>query len=78
MLRSLRTFPLLEGYRGAPVCDVARLEELLLRLSALVEAHPEVVELGANPVIAAPGGATIVDARIRLAPAAAPALPLSL
>jgi hypothetical protein len=32
----------------------------------------------ANPVIAAPGGATIVDARIRLAPAAAPALPLSL
>ena len=72
MLRSLRTYPLLEGYRGAPACDVARLEELLLRLSALVEAHPEIVELDANPVIAAPGGAAIVDARIRLAPASPP------
>ncbi len=78
MLRSLRTFTLLRGYRGAPPCDVARLEDLLARLSALVEAHPEVVELDANPVIASPGGATIVDARIRLAPAAAPAPPLSL
>jgi acetate---CoA ligase (ADP-forming) len=78
MLRSLRTFALLEGYRGAPPCDVARLEELLLRLSALVEAHPEVVELDANPVIASPAGATIVDARIRLAPASPPAPPLAL
>jgi len=78
MLRSLRTFTLLRGYRGAPPCDVARLEDLLLRLSALVEAHPEVVEMDANPVIASPGGATIVDARIRLAPASAPAPPLSL
>jgi len=67
MLRSLRTFRLLEGYRGAPACDVAAVEDLLLRLSALVESHPEVVELDANPVIAGPDGAVIVDARIRLA-----------
>jgi acetyl coenzyme A synthetase (ADP forming)-like protein len=73
MLCSLRTFALLEGYRGAPACDVGRLEELLLRLSALVDAHPEIVELDANPVIAAPAGATIVDARIRLAAALPPA-----
>jgi acetyl coenzyme A synthetase (ADP forming)-like protein len=74
MLRSLRTFPLLAGYRGAPACDVRALEDLLERVSALVEAHPEVVELDANPVIARPDGVEIVDARIRVA-AAAPRRP---
>ncbi len=73
MLGSLRTFPLLNGYRGAPACDLAALEDLLLRLSALVEAHPEVAELDANPVVASPSGALIVDARIRLAAVPAPA-----
>ena len=72
MLRSLRSFRLLEGYRGARPCDVSALEEVLLRLSALVEAHPEVVELDANPVVAAPEGALIVDARVRLAAVPAP------
>jgi acetyl coenzyme A synthetase (ADP forming)-like protein len=73
MLRSLRTFPLLEGYRGSPACDISAVEDVLLRLSALVEAHPEVAELDANPVVASPGGAVIVDARVRVA--AAPAAP---
>ena len=66
MLRSLKTFPLLDGYRGQPPCDVAAIEDALLRLSALVEAHPEIVELDANPVMAAPDGAVIVDARVRV------------
>jgi len=74
MLRSLRAFSLLDGHRGAPACDVLAVEDVLLRLSALVEAHPEVAELDANPVVASPGGAMIVDARIRVAaaPVAAP------
>lgn len=67
MLRSLRLFPLLEGYRGSPPCDVPALEDVLSRLSALVEAHPEVVELDANPVAASPEGALILDARVRVA-----------
>lgn len=67
MLRSLRSFALLEGYRGSPSCDVPALEDILSRLSALVEAHPEVAELDANPVAAAPSGALILDARVRLA-----------
>jgi acetyl coenzyme A synthetase (ADP forming)-like protein len=66
MLRSLRTFPLLDGYRGAPACDLDTIEDLLLRLSALVEAHPEVAELDFNPVLAHADGATILDARIRV------------
>jgi acetate---CoA ligase (ADP-forming) len=74
MLRSLHSFPLLEGYRGAARCDVVAVEDVLLRLSALVEAHPEVAELDFNPVVVGPGGATIVDARVRLA-AVPPPLP---
>jgi acyl-CoA synthetase (NDP forming) len=69
MLRSLTTFPLLDGYRGAPPCDVAAVEDVLARLGALVEAHPEVAELDANPVVARPQGALILDARVRLSPA---------
>ena len=76
MVRSLRSSSLLDGYRGSPPCDVAALERVLLGLSALVEAHPEVSELDANPVIAGPGGALIVDARIRVR-SAAPERPLA-
>jgi acetyl coenzyme A synthetase (ADP forming)-like protein len=66
MLRSLRTFPLLDGYRGAPRCDVGAVEDVLLRVSAMVEAHPEIMELDCNPLIVTPEGAVIVDARVRI------------
>jgi acetate---CoA ligase (ADP-forming) len=66
MVRSLATFPLLDGYRGTPRSDVGALEDVLLRASAMVEAHPEVVEMDLNPVIVGPDGAVIVDARVRL------------
>ncbi len=74
MVRSRRTFPLLDGYRGAPRCDLAAIEDVLLRVSAMVEAHPEIVELDCNPLIAGPDGAVIVDARVRVE-TAAPARP---
>jgi acetyl coenzyme A synthetase (ADP forming)-like protein len=66
MLRSLRLFPLLDGYRGAPRCDIAALEELLLRVSALVEDHPEIAEMDLNPVIALATGPLVIDARVRV------------
>ena len=44
MVRSLKTFPLLDGYRGAAKADVGALEDVLLRVSALVEAHREMLE----------------------------------
>ena len=66
MLRELATFPLLDGYRGAPRADVAAVEDLLLRVSALADTHPEILELDCNPVVVSPGGAVIVDARIRV------------
>jgi acetate---CoA ligase (ADP-forming) len=66
MLRSLATFPLLTGYRGAPKADLGSLEQLLLRTSAMVDAHQEIAELDLNPVIVSPDGARTVDARVRV------------
>jgi acetyl coenzyme A synthetase (ADP forming)-like protein len=66
MVRSLKTFPLLDGYRGAAPCDVAAIEDVLLRVGAMVQAHPEIAELDCNPLIASPHGAMIVDARLRV------------
>jgi acetyl coenzyme A synthetase (ADP forming)-like protein len=76
MVRSLATFPLLDGYRGAPRVDVAALEELLLRVSAMVEGHPEIAELDCNPVKVLADGVVVVDARVRVE-AASPPLPLA-
>jgi acyl-CoA synthetase (NDP forming) len=66
MLRALRTFPLLDGYRGRPPADLASVRDLILRVGALAAAHPAVAELDLNPVIAGPAGALVVDARVRL------------
>lgn len=67
MLASLRGYPLLAGYRGSDPVDVAALKELLFRVSALVEAVPEIDELDLNPVFVRRRGIAAVDARIRLA-----------
>ena len=42
-------------------------------MGAMVEAHPEIVELDCNPLIAVPEGAMIVDARVRVEAAPPPA-----
>ena len=73
MVRSLATFPLLDGYRGAPKADVPALEDLLLRVSAMVDAHPEIAEMDLNPVKVLERGAVVVDARIRLEQPSPPA-----
>jgi acetate---CoA ligase (ADP-forming) len=74
MVRSLKTFPLLNGYRGGPRYDVKALEQLILRVGALVEDIHEIGELDLNPVIVSPEeqGVSLVDARVRVAEALPP------
>jgi acetyl coenzyme A synthetase (ADP forming)-like protein len=72
MVRSLKTFPLLDGYRGAPKADVAALEEVILRVSTMVDAHPSIAEMDCNPLMVLPHSAVIVDARVRVQESAAP------
>jgi acyl-CoA synthetase (NDP forming) len=69
MVRSLKGYRLLEGYRGHPAAVIAAIEDLLLRIARLVEEVPQIAELDLNPVIALPPGrgCQIADARIRVA-----------
>jgi acetyl coenzyme A synthetase (ADP forming)-like protein len=66
MVRSLKTFPLLDGYRGAPRADVAALEEVVLRVSALASDHEAVREMDCNPVMVGEARAVVVDSRVRV------------
>ncbi len=66
MLQDLRMEPMLRGYRGQPPVDRNALVDMVHRIGALVDAHPEIAEMDCNPVLALPDGAVVVDARIRL------------
>jgi acetyl coenzyme A synthetase (ADP forming)-like protein len=68
MVREIKGYRLLQGYRGHPAADVEAIEEVLLRLSRLVEDIPEISEMDLNPILAMPPGqgCRIIDARIRL------------
>ena len=67
---------MLDGFRGAPKADVRALEEVILRLSALVDDHPSIAEMDCNPVMIMPRGAVIVYARA-LVQEASPTKPLA-
>ncbi|MFE1840365.1 bifunctional acetate--CoA ligase family protein/GNAT family N-acetyltransferase [Streptomyces sviceus] len=68
LVRSIRTAPLLFGWRGSTPVDTPALEELLLRVSRLVDDHPEVVAVTLEPVVVAPRGLSVLGASVRLAP----------
>jgi acetyltransferase len=66
LISSIKMSKLFDGYRGTPASDKPALNDLLLRLSALVEDNPQITELDFNPVkvLAAGLGYWVVDARI--------------
>ena len=66
MIKEIKGYALLEGYRGQEPVDVSNLEELLMKVSAFVEQNPEVKELDLNPTFAYSDGAVAVDARVIL------------
>jgi len=66
MIREIKGYPLLEGYRGQEAVDISYLEELLLKVSDFVEKNPEIRELDLNPIFAYGDGAIAVDARVIL------------
>ena len=68
MIMSIKMAKLFEGFRGSPAADTRSIQDLLLRLSAMVEDIPQIAELDFNPVKVMPEGAGywIVDARVML------------
>ena len=66
MIKEIKAYPILEGYRGQPPADVDTIAKILVNASKLVIDHPEVKEMDLNPIIVYERGAKTVDARIIL------------
>ncbi|MEU6298831.1 GNAT family N-acetyltransferase [Streptomyces erythrochromogenes] len=67
LVRSIRAAPLLFGWRGSDPVDTPALEEVLLRLSRLVDDHPEVIGVSLEPVVVAVEGISVLSATVRVA-----------
>ncbi len=64
MIKEIKAYPLLKGFRGSEPADIASLEETILKVASLVEQKPQIKELDLNPVFAYKDGALAVDARV--------------
>ena len=64
MLESLKSWPLLQGYRGKPGANIDRLIEIIMRFSYLVADYPEIKELDINPLLVTPENVVALDARV--------------
>ena len=64
MVDQIKARKILEGARGEAAVDKAALVDLLLKVSSIVSAYPQLAELDLNPVLAYPDGYAIVDARV--------------
>ena len=66
MIKKTKSYPILEGVRGRPPGDEKALRRLLMTVSKMIEAYPEIREMDLNPVIVYEKGLYIADARIIL------------
>lgn len=64
MIRSIKGYKLLSGYRGSEGCDIEAIAEAILNVGRMVENNPEIKEIDINPLFAYPNGVMAVDARI--------------
>jgi acetyl-CoA synthetase (ADP-forming) len=66
MIREIKGYPVLEGYRGQKPASISALEKLIVKVSQFVEKNPQIKELDLNPVFAYHDKAVAVDARVVL------------
>lgn len=66
MIVSLRSYPVLAGYRGREAVDLAAVQQVLLKISALATENKEIKELDLNPLVAYAHRALVLDARMLL------------
>jgi len=66
MIREIKGYPVLEGYRSQKPASIPALEKLIVKVSQFVEKNPQIRELDLNPIFAYPDKALAVDARIIL------------
>jgi acyl-CoA synthetase (NDP forming)/RimJ/RimL family protein N-acetyltransferase len=68
LVRAPKAAPLLTGYRGSEPADLDGLADLVLRVAALAEDVPQVRWLALEPILAGPGGAQAIGARVKIGP----------
>jgi acetate---CoA ligase (ADP-forming) len=66
MIKSLKSYKIIEGVRGQKGINQPILIDIILRLSALLQAAPEIQELDFNPLLGNADKVVAVDARIRI------------
>ena len=66
LLTKLRGYKILQGVRGQQPVNVDVYAEQIARVSALVQAAPEIAEMDLNPLLGNPKNVVAVDARIRI------------
>lgn len=66
MIRNLKSYKIIKGVRGQKGVNEELFAEVILRLSALLNSAPEIMELDFNPLLGKEDSVTVVDARIRL------------
>lgn len=66
MIRNLNSYPIIQGVRGQAGIDEEKFADILWRLSALLQAAPEIKELDLNPLLGTDKSVIAVDARIRI------------
>jgi acyl-CoA synthetase (NDP forming) len=64
MIKEIKGYPLLQGYRGKEPADISSLVNIILKISNFIERNPQIKELELNPIVAYPKRAVAVDARI--------------
>ena len=64
MIREIKGYGLIAGYRGRPAVDEQSLADCLLAVARIAEEHPEVMEIDLNPVFAYPDGIRVADVRM--------------
>ncbi|MFX1525273.1 MAG: acetate--CoA ligase family protein [Promethearchaeota archaeon] len=68
MIKEIKGFPILDGYRGKPKADLDAIVNTLMKISELVVEHEEINEMDLNPVFIYEKDLICVDARIILKP----------
>ncbi|MCS7366937.1 MAG: acetate--CoA ligase family protein [archaeon YNP-WB-062] len=66
MIREIKGYPLLKGYRGQPPADENAIIDTIMKTSKLLTDFPQISQLDLNPIFVYERGAKIVDARIIL------------
>ena len=66
MIRSLKSYKIIKGMRGAAGVSEEAFTRVITSLSAMLTAAPEIAEMDINPLLGTPEGVTAVDARVRV------------